>query len=301
MIKINFTDGDQHNVSADFPEGWDEMTTTQVQYVFRQYERLASGAISLRRMQVLVVLNILGIRKISPGTARHQAVTENITRLCELTAFLFAKENGRAPDIPALSFQSVQNPLPSIIVGKRHLTGPGTLCQDLTFGEFRNAAMALNVFFKTEDPEALDECVAHLYRPRSIRANKAGRFVRPVRAESFGAEVEAMKAVPSWKKNIVMLWFASCIHYLQNETITLNGEEVHLRLLFADNTDSGGLQATWNDLLVQIAREGTVGTMDAVDEAPLMMVIAHMWSNYKENKRNEKNLKKAQKAQRLPA
>ena len=294
MIKVDFRDGDKLIRSVNMPENWDEMTADQVRYVFEVYERLVSGELTKVQFEVRVVYKLLGIlRGPSRKAAYDRDIINNVNALRQCLSFLY---NNPEEDIPQLSFRSIQNPLPSIIAGKRRLCGPATLCQDLTFGEFRNASMCLNQFFQTEDTSSLDECIAHLYRPRCSKSNKAGRKVRPVQVDTFEAEIKAISEIPAWQKNLVMLWFASCINYLQTGTISIGGEEIDLQKLFQEGDESSVHPATWNDLLIQIAKEGTIGNTEAVDDAPLMIIILHMWSNYKENKRNERNIRKAKQA-----
>ena len=86
-----------------------------------------------------------------------------------------------------------------------------------------------------------------------------------------------------------MLWFASCIHFLQTGTIQLDGEDVELSRLFSGGSGSKGeLSSNWQDLAIEIAREGSIGNIERVNEEPLYSIISIMWHNYKENKRNEK-------------
>lgn len=301
MIKIDFrNEKNQITRSVNMPESWDEMSAAQVRIIFEKYEDLAGGKITRRQFEILAVYTLVGItRGPSALAARNAAIIENVTGLIKYVNFLFIDANPEIP-VPQLSFKSIQNPLPSITVKGRKLYGPATLCQDLTFGEFRNAAMALNGFFNTEDIVSLDECIANLYRPRAAKANKAGRRVKPVKIETFEDDVAAVSTIKPWQKNLVMLWFASCINYLQSGTISLGGEEVDLKMLFSDSDEPGTQPATWNDLLLQVSREGTIGNIEAVDEAPLMMILLHMWSNYKENKRNERIIKKVKKTKRVP-
>lgn len=296
MIKAELRDGDKTVRTLTLPESWDEMTATQVRYVFEQYEKAVGGSISQRQFEILIVYNLVGLKR-GPSfrAARNRDIVYNVNALCEYVKFIYLEGTGKE-SIPQLSFRSIQNPLPRVTVRHQILEGPAALCQDLTFGEFRNAAMALNQFFKTEDPAALHECIAHLYRPRAASPNKAGRMVKPVQATTIEKDIRTVAGMKSWQKNLIMLWFASCINYLQTGNITLGGEDIDLKKLFSDSDDPGAQPATWNDLLIQIAREGAIGNTDAVDEAPLMVILLHMWSNYKENKRNERNLKKAKKA-----
>lgn len=294
MIKAELKDGEKTAFTLDIPEEWDEMTSEQVRYTFEQYERLVTGEISKKQFEILVLYRIIGI--LHGPTMRssiNPEIIQNVNTLCNRLQFLYSYPE---QDTPRLSFRSIQNPLPFLKVRGRTFLGPATLCQDLTFGEFRNAAMSLNTYFNTEDPAALHECIAHLYRPRAMKANKAGRKVKPANAGTFGDDIRAMSSIEPWQKNLIMLWFASCINYLQTGTLVLSGEEVDLQKLFTESDEPEVHRATWNDLLIQIAKEGSIGTTDIVDDSPLMVILLHMWSNYKENKRNERNLKKAQKS-----
>ncbi len=296
MISLEFTENGTTRKKLEFPNEWDEMTAAQVRFIFQQYELLAARAITNREFRIRVVYNLLGLGRPSLKSAIHMNVAENVARLCEHLDFLF-NEGTDQDEVPALSFNSVQNALPTVRLSARTFIGPSTLCQDLTFGEFRNAALALNTFFRTEDNSSLDECIAHLYRPAAARPNKAGRKVKAVKPSTFEQELALISKMAPWQKNLIMLWFASCIHFLQNEKITISGEDIDMKMLFTTTSEDGAsFSATWNDLLVEVAREGTLGTAEEVDEAPFMFIILLMWTNYKGNKRNERKFNKANKS-----
>lgn len=289
MTKFEFCENDgKVRASLQIPSEWDEMTAEQVRFVFRAFEEYAVGRIDAIQLKVRILMHLAGnlpqrFRK------RDSAIGENLYRMCEKLDFLFKiKEDG---GLMGLSFQSVQNPLPVVRSGKARalLTGPASALTDLTFGEFRHASAALNAFFGSSDMADLDECIAFLYRRRSIRANRAGRKVKPVDYADMSSAISAASGIEPWAKTLIMMWFASCINYLQTGTVRLNGEEVDLALLFSGSgKGASGPAFTWNDLLVQIAKDQTIGNMDRVDEEPLYSIIAIMWSNYKENKRYEK-------------
>lgn len=290
MTKIEFCEYDGAHIRyAEIPSEWDEMTTPQVRFVAKRYDAYIQGEISALQLNVEILYRLLGIPFRQPkGTDEQKSKTyQNIYALCEkCLTFLFEKE-GDGP--MRLTFKSVQNPLPVVRGGKARtlpLTGPASLLQNLTFGEFRQASAALNSFFKSSDMSDLDECIAFLYRPRAMRPNRAGRKVKPVDAATFEDDVKAVSCIDPWQKTLIMLWFSSCINYLQTGSLRLNGEDVDLALLFSSG-NAKGPAFTWNDLLVQIARDQTIGNLDRVDEEPLMSILSIMWANYKEGKRNE--------------
>ena len=235
---------------------------------------------------------LLGVRRTVKGwftdifNGSSSVRDENVYRMCEtFLGFLFSEESA------ALTFDSVANPMPVVRLGLVRLYGPGELLQDLTFGEFRHASAAINRFFRSREPEDLDECIAFLYRRRCRKANRAGRMVPDVDQRNARGHIHRASRLKGWQKNLVMMWFAACLKYLQSGVLEINGEEVDLSKLFAGDEKSSGISFGWNDLLVEVAKENTLGNIDRVDEEPLFSVLSIMWHNYKERKRNEQIIK----------
>lgn len=260
-----------------FPSSWDEMTPGQVQTVFRLHDRAVQKGWSVTERNIRILFAMLGIR---PGSKRPTPrMAENVAMLCERCLGFLGEEG--------LTFDGVANPLPR--AGR--LYGPGELLQDLTFGEFRAAVRAQQAFLKGHRKEDLDEMVGILYRSRYRKENRAGRRAGPLSGRAFRRDQRRARKLPDWQKRLVLLWFCSCLKYLQTGRVVLNGEDVDLSLLFQDPGASKGPAATWNDLLFQIAKEQTLGNIDRVEEEPLFSVLAIMWSNYKEAKRYEETAK----------
>lgn len=283
MIKVQFEDKGKVKSSIETPESWDEMTPGQIRYVFQAYEKYSKGEITLQQMKLLITYKLLGLRR-PTNRALVPTAIENLARLSGTSDFMFAESGDGAV---SLTFNAICNPLPVIWVDGVVLTGPSAACADLAFGEFRNAAMALNRFFETQDPGCLDECIAWLYRPRTNKPNKAGRAVKPVGPASFAVEVRRVSRALGWQKTLIMMWFSSVIGFLQTGSLTISGETVDMSALFSSDGKPSGPAATWNDLLIQISKDGSMGDVDAVDAQPLMLIILHMWVNHKEAKRNE--------------
>lgn len=274
------------------PGSWREMTPEQVRGVFRIFERCLRRGESPLDFNVRVLWMLLGVRRTVKGwftdifNGSSSVRDENVYRMCEtFLGFLFSEESA------ALTFDSVANPMPVVRSGLVRLYGPGELLQDLTFGEFRHASAAVNRFFKNHDIADLDECIAFLYRVRSRKANRAGRLVPDVDQRNARRHIHRASMLKGWQKNLVMMWFAACLKYLQSGVLEINGEEVDLSKLFAGDEKSSGISFGWNDLLVEVAKENTLGNIDRVDEEPLFSVLSIMWHNYKERKRNEQIIK----------
>lgn len=291
MTKIEFYDDNGNTVRvAEIPSSWDELTDEQIAYIFKKYERYIAGTISALQMNVEILCMLFGMKaKFNRSQLANDEFCANIYRLCEANlAFLFKSEGEDKP--LSIAFNTVHNPLLAVRSGRARtlLIGPADLLQDLTFGEFRHASFALNAFFKSQDMSDLDECIAHLYRRKSKTANRAGRYVSGVKQETFSDDVRNASNLESWQKTLIMLWFASCLNYLQTGHLVLNGEDIDLKLLFSGGSSDSGPALTWNDLLIQIARDNSVGNIERTDEEPLFSILGIMWSNYKENKRYEK-------------
>ena len=274
------------------PGSWSEMTPKQVRGVFRIFERCLRRGESPLDFNVRVLWMLLGVRRTVKGwftdifNGSSSFRDENVYRMCEtFLGFLFSEESA------ALTFDSVANPMPVVRSGLVRLDGPGELLQDLTFGEFRHASAAINRFFRSHEPEDLDECIAFLYRRRCRKANRAGRMVPDVDQRNARGHIHRASRLKGWQKNLVMMWFAACLKYLQSGVLEINGEEVDLSKLFAGDEKSSGISFGWNDLLVEVAKENTLGNIDRVDEEPLFSVLSIMWHNYKERKRNEQIIK----------
>lgn len=274
------------------PGSWREMTPEQVRGVFRIFERCLRRGESPLDFNVRVLWMLLGVRRTVKGwftdifNGSSSVRDENVYRMCEkFLGFLFSEESA------ALTFDSVANPMPVVRSGLVRLYGPGELLQDLTFGEFRHASAAINRFFRSHEPEDLDECIAFLYRRRCRKANRAGRMVPDVDQRNARGHIHRASRLKGWQKNLVMMWFAACLKYLQSGVLEINGEEIDLSKLFAGDEKSSGISFGWNDLLVEVAKENTLGDIDRVDEEPLFSVLSIMWHNYKERKRNEQIIK----------
>jgi hypothetical protein len=283
--------------TARVPSSWDEMSPRQVRETFRIFDRCVRKGLSPLDFNVRELYMLLGVRKTLRGLfqdiAGNEAFrrrSENVYLLCErLLGFLFSGDDA------TLSYDSFTNPMPVAWSGLRRLHGPTDLLQDLTFGEFRHASAAVNKFFETKDVADLDETVAFLYRTRCRRANRAGRKVPEISNRNVSRHIQRAKKVKTWRKNLIMMWFSNCLKYLQNGVVELNGEPVELSALFSKDDKTTGVAFGWSDMLVELAKENTIGNIDRVDEEPLFSVLSIMWHNYKERKRDEQ-IAKASKA-----
>lgn len=295
----------QTGAKCSIPSSWDELSPDQVCHILQLYDKSVRLGWSLLDFNVRVLYYLMGI-KYNWCSVRWEKLADkavvaernaNVYMLCEKCLGWLLKEyddpdaEGNEKKRVLLAYNSVVNALPSIKPGlfRRRLYGPADALQDLSFGEFRHASTALNTFFKTHNIDDLDECIAHLYRARARRPNRAGRYVAAIDNENITVARRRVARLHSWQKTLIMLWLSSCINFLQTGTVSIDGEDIDMSKLFSGGkSDSSVLSCTWQDLAIEIAKEQTIGNIERVDEEPLYSIISIMWHNHKENKRNEK-------------
>ena len=275
---------------TEIPASWDEMTPEQIQFVFRTFDYCVRHDKSPLEFNVRVLYHLLGIKPMLKRVpSLHDKLAENVYMLCEsLLTFMF-KDSDKTAN---LSFDSVRNPLPVVRVGFKRYYGPADLLADMCFGDFRRASTALNTFFASKEEDDLDECIAYLYRRRGKFPDRAGRKVIAIDNNRLPNAKKRVSKFRPWQKNLIMLWFSACINYLQTGVVVIDGEEVNMQNLFA-GVSKEQYGYNWNDMLVEIAKEQTVGPIDRVDEEPLFSIFGLMWHNFKERKHYEK-ISKAQ-------
>ena len=267
--------------AVDFPSSWDELKPRQIRRIWKIQDRCLRSGTSPMEFSVLILLYLL---KIQPSFTAHPGdkFKENIYMLCDQCLGFMFSGNGAT-----LHFTSTANPLPRI--GFRR--GPGDMFQKLTFGEFRHAAAALQTYIRSRNADDLDECLALLWRTPSLKANRAGRRATPPGGLMFRMDLAMTKRMASWRKTLALAWFCNTMQRLQSGKLIIDGETIDLSLLFSSQGGKHGLECGWNDLLVQLAKDGILGNIERVDEEPLMSILSIMWSNYKEAKRYEETLK----------
>ena len=285
----------ERNVIFNLPSNWAEMTHQQIKYVMKEYFSSIEKGISPLAFNINILYYLANIDRswmaikndnIYPEFQEQHA--SNIILICEQCLdWITEIEDG----IPRITFDRIENILPEIVVNNTKLIGPADLLQDLTFAEYRQSINAYNSFANSQNINDLDELLVFLYREESSSVNQAGRRVVDISDDNFPSLLNKVKKIPSWQKNLILLWFTNCIKVLQSGTINVDGEDINLSLLFSESDNTKIYSSTWNDLVIQIAKERIVGTKDQVDAQPLYSIFAIMWHNFKDWKNNEKSRK----------
>lgn len=291
---MNIIEIPELGITQEIPSCWDELSAAEVCFAMRLLWDLEHGRISPLEFHIRMLYKLLHIRR-SWRTTRwerlHPIESEqknaNIYMIClQLLDWLFVDtDEGMMP-----TFDAVQNPLPIVRVGFRKLIGPGEGLKDLLLVEFRNALIARDEFMKTKNPEALDRMIAFLYRRRTPKANRAGRCVVSIRAETIGSDIRIVSRLSPWQKQTILMWFSASIKFIQSAKISIAGEDIDMTEIFKnDESDNSKTpNYTWTDVIYELAKEQALGTMDNIDIDGLYHIILIMWHNVKQAKRNER-------------
>lgn len=285
-------------IRQEVPACWDEMPPDQTRFALRLVWDMENGEISPLEFHVRMLYKLLNIHRTArtifwEGLHPEEAVQKNgnIVQLCEsLLDWIFTTtENGML-----LTFDAIDNPLPEVRSGFYRLIGPGKGLCDLTLAEFRTASAAREDFLRTQSPEALDKMIAALYRRRTRTINRGGRPVGPIGHGTFEDDVRRASRIAPWQKRAILMWFSACIKFIPEAKITIAGEEVDMRELFRNGSESEkqkGLEYTWTDVAYELAKEQALGTLDDIDAEGLYTILLILWHNVKQAKRNERNSK----------
>ena len=253
----------------DFPDCWEELTPEEWVCLLKLRHllmtRRGTSLTDVKRAWCHHVLRHRGYR------FRPHRRTDDLVLVDRLAAtldwmWLVDDEEGCV----ALDFRSTRNLLPSW----RGLLGPQSHGANLTFGEFRAATAAMNLYTQDHLDSDLLALVAVLYR----RPDGQGKRL-PFCPDDLPKYMHDAKDMPRWLQWGVYAWLAYFCDYLQRGDFVIDGQPVIFAPLFdrqeKDNrpAPSSGQDLGLNSILYTVAESGVFGTADDTDRAPLLRVL----------------------------
>ncbi|MFZ4463074.1 MAG: hypothetical protein ACOYN5_04465 [Bacteroidales bacterium] len=211
----------------EIPSEFSEMTMDQFVYFAGLSLKFKSKLISLDDLKTLMVMRFLNVK--SEGFAKltedaQLLVSENINRMKELLGFLFIEtENGELTY--DLSF--TRNLVPFLKLNRiRRFKGPADALTDISFLEYKDANTYFRSFNETSNEADLNRMIAVLYRP--------ARFFKKQAYNPDDIELRAWKIgrLPMPLRWAVYLFYASCENFLKSGTLTIDGNEISLDILY---------------------------------------------------------------------
>ena len=154
------------------------------------------------------------------------------------------------------------------------LRGPQSHGGDLTFGEFRAATAAMNLYTEDHLPSDLLALVAVLYRFPDPATGKRAPF-DPDDLPTLMRDVQ--RVMPDWLQWGVYAWFARFCEYLLTGKFVIDGQTVTFSPVFGrrekDAPQWVGQDLGLNSILYTVAESGVFGTATETDRAPLLRIL----------------------------
>ncbi|MGJ1419988.1 hypothetical protein ACR79T_10205 [Sphingobacterium spiritivorum] len=276
----------------ELPSAWEECNDIQVNYILTHAFLVMSGHLSIAEFRLKVFCLFTGLKlgllyQIRQRLNLNKIINEQIYRLSkQLCNWVFERTEDIADEKYELRYNTIINFFPTLC---DNLIGPQDLLSDITFGEFKAAIAVMDEYFDEKDNpelagERLNYLLAMLYRP--VKDGARCSF------QGFVVEPDAVKNVPAWIKQSILIWFTNCIKAIQTETLTINGIEIDFSTLFPQHngtqSKSNKINFGWTGVLFEIAESGVFGDAKSTSETNLFEILQYLMKKNQENKSSKK-------------
>lgn len=251
----------------EFPNRWEEVRPEEWTYLLKlRHELTARRGVALLDVKRAWCYYVLKGRGYRFGHRHHADDMNLVERLAGTLEWMWLIDDEEG--CVSLRFDSTKNLLPRY----EGLRGPQSHGADLTFGEFRCATAAMNLYTADHLPSDLLALVATLYR-RPWKHGKRGVFAQ----DELPRYMREAKGMPEWLQWGVYAWFASFCEYLLTGEFVIDGQTVTFAPVFGrrekDAPHPAGQDLGLNSILYTVAESGVFGTVDDTDRAPLLRVL----------------------------
>jgi len=297
------------DLTINIPENWHEMSAAQRSWCLQQAIDFNNGHITYDDFLIRTFYKLANVKRnwftyVWENLAGKELVSRkntNIRILAEqIVCSIFNLSDGQLIDI---SYNCEINPLPLIKLRPQiwkkqvQLIGPQNLIENISFGEFRTAIEEMNQYFESKVEAQLNRFIACLYRPYRANIERVrqsenfdGQLREPFNLNRIEINARLIAKIPAWKKMAVLLWFAYCVKYLQEDDLIINGREINLSELFpkpakGEESVKDPSAAGWHGILIGIAKEGPFGDAEKTDKQDLFIILEHMYDQHQEGKR----------------
>lgn len=294
----------EKNISAQYPSGWEELTTEQFAFVMQNWLKVVDGYLNQHEFKLIVLYHFLGI-KYGPFDSRRDARVkpekleqkyENLWRLTETLEWLFEYRNEDGRKTVALSYYEVTNRFPEIEAAGILFTGPVDGMVNISFGEYRQAWMHFEAYIDTRNDIALDLLVGTLYRPEKKNYGEIKKLpdFDGQRSEPFNANLTQRYAalladIPFWQKYAVLLWFLNCDRLIKQGELTVGGNPVSFAPLFRKDKETEEVETLdenelgLTQLLYMVAESNLFGNPEQVDRTAYIDILTALLYWKKQN------------------
>ena len=284
----------QENI--EFPDCWDEVQPSEWLYILKLRGQLMKqpglSLVDIKRGWTVFVLKNRGYRP-------HSKV-DDLLLIDELAQTLdwmwLVSESDQTNKTAGTSVELVYDCTKNLLPQWRHLHGPASHGADMTFGEFRNAAAAMNKYNTDHNTVDLRALCAMLYR-KPIKEN--GCVLRePFKQKFMGKYMGLVRDMPEWIQWGIYAWFAYFCEYLFTGTFIIDGLELCFSPLFERHSKRADAQPAslqnmgMNSVLYSVAESGIFGNVDMTDDTLLLCVMMKLLDDKQRADEMLRNLKK---------
>lgn len=294
LIKYKITAMKQKK-DIEFPDCWEELKPLEWLHLLKNRDKLMRktgiSLLDVKREFCAYVLKNRGYR------IRGIDDLIMIDRLADTLDWMWLVEESTGDDgTIVLSAQITYDSTVNLLPTWRYLQGPASHGADLTFGEFRHAAVALNKYNAEQDPSDLRALCAILYRP-PIEENGC-KLREPFRPQYMGRYMGLVRDMPEWVQWGIYAWFAYFCNYLFIGTFIIDGLELCFAPVFERHRKSPDEQPGiiqnlgMNSVLYSVAESGIFGNVDATDDTLLLRVMMKLLDDKQRADEMMRNLKR---------
>lgn len=274
--------------TINFPDCWEEVSPNEWVYLLKlRHELMTRHGVTLtdvRRAWCAFVLKRRGYK------FRHKHDTDDMVltdRLAGTLGWMWKEEAEGGSRWISLTVDTTQNLLPEW----NGLRGPASHGADLTFGEFRAATAAMNLYTQDHLPSDLLALVAVLYRKPDTDGKR-----QPFDLDSLPGYMRDARPMPYWLQWGVYAQFACFCDYLTRGSFVIDGNEVSFAPVFSrrdpEAPRSSAQDLGLNSILYTVAESGVFGTAIDVDRSPLLRVLLKLLDDKQRADEMMKRMKK---------
>lgn len=269
----------------EFPDCWEELQPAEWVYLLKLRNLLmVQRGVSLTDVKRAWCAFVLKKRGVKPRGTEGMLLVDRLADTLEWM-WLVDDEAGCV----SLRFDTTRNLLPVY----KGLQGPASHGGDLTFGEFRAATAAMNLYTEDHLPSDLLALVAVLYRFPDPATGKRTPF-DPDDLPTLMRDVQ--RVMPDWLQWGVYAWFARFCEYLLTGEFVIDGQTVTFSPVFGrrekDAPQGVGQDLGLNSILYTVAESGVFGTAADTDRTPLLRVLLKLLDD---KQRADELMKRAKK------
>lgn len=245
----------------------------------RQYREMSDlmykyqcGEIDILELKYAAVYRLLNLKmsKASKsGQGNHQA---NIYQLSKLVDTFFEQQEEDGEIKLRIAQNYVHNPIPVVQCGHKRLYGPEDYFADISFGQYVSALNHLGSYFKDQDKEDLYALFAVFYKSKKSK--------QEINKKNLNRRISLSRKAYWGDIYGFFLLFASFQNYLTTASVTWEGKELDLSILYSRSKEQvkSSIPGLGMKSMTYILAESSVfGSLQEVEQTNFWEVILRMY------------------------